>query len=83
MQQIENVVLVGEPTNQGPNYFAGTQQRHKLHHSGVSFMVSDWAFTSTWPEYETNAIRPEIFIPWTLEDVLALRDPVLEFVKSR
>ena len=75
---IEDVLLVGEPTSQPPNFFAGTST-HWLPHSNLSFEVSRVYFRIL-PEYLEETLRPDILIPMTFEDFINHRDPVLEAI---
>ena len=75
---IEDVLLVGEPTSQPPNFFAGTAT-HWLPNSNLAFEVSRVYF-GILPGYLDDRLRPDIFIPMTFEDFINHRDPVLEAV---
>ena len=80
-QYFEKVVLVGENANQPPNMFGGGASR-RLPNSDLSFRVST-QLTRSWPDYLYNVLQPDIFIPMTFEDYVNLRDPVLEYIKTR
>ena len=75
---IEDVLLVGEPTSQPPNFFAGTSP-YWLPHSNIAFEVSRVYF-GILPEYLKDTLTPDIFIPMTFEDFINHRDPVLEAI---
>ena len=79
-EYIDEVLLVGEPTSQPPNFFAAPST-YWLHNAGISFTVSSVHFHIL-PEYPGNALYPDIRIPMTFEDFKNGRDPVLEAVLS-
>lgn len=74
----ENAVLVGEPAGQPPDFF-GYALHYTLPNSGIGFRVSQ-AFSSMWPEYEADALLPDIYVYQTFEDYLNNRDTALETI---
>ena len=79
LSHIENVTIVGEPSGQPKNFFAGTGRA--LPNSGLWY-----GFSTNMRVYSNNEdiiLRPDIFIPLAIEDVIANRDPVLEFIQGR
>ena len=77
-EHIEDVLLVGEPTSQPSNFFAGTSV-HWLPNSNISFEVSRVYFRIL-PECSKDTLHPDIFIPKTFEDFVNIHDPVLEAI---
>ena len=75
---IKDVLLVGEPTSQPPNFFAGTST-YWLPNSNLSFEVSRVYFRIL-PDYLKDTLHPDILIPMTFEDFINHRDPVLEAI---
>ena len=78
---LENAMLVGEPAAQPPNFFAMDRIHATLPENGTTFMISrGWVYLR--PEYEDDVLRPDIYIPRTLEAFINNRDLVLEAIKS-
>ena len=75
---VDDVLLVGEPTGQPTNFFAGTST-HWLLNSNIQFEVSRVHFRIL-PECAEDTLHPDIFIPMTFKDFLNSRDPVLEAI---
>jgi hypothetical protein len=74
----ENSVLVGEPANQPPNFFANGIRR-TLNHSGSQIRVSD-TWYEIWPDYEYVTLMPEIYIPRPISDLMNEHDSVLRYI---
>lgn len=75
MQIVENAVLVGTPTGEPP-VLCGARETYTMPNSGHFFFVST-RYYDLWPGYEGNAIRPDITIYQTVEDVKNGVDTVL------
>ena len=75
---IEDVLLVGEPTGQPTNFFAGTSP-HWLPYSNIQFEVSRVYF-GILPECSKDSLYPDIFISMTFEDFINNHDPVLQAI---
>ena len=72
-------VFIGEPTGQGPNFYAGPQPI-TLPNSGVSCLVSSHYTQSSVAEDRSKWIAPDLHIPYTYQDFVSGRDPVMEAV---
>jgi len=80
MHNMQHLTIVGEPTGQAENFFFGGALG-SLPNSGMSYMVSRAMLVNS--NSRDVAIRPDIFIPLTINDIINNRDPVLEFIVSR
>ena len=76
IHSMENVTIIGEPTGQIDNMFAGDAST--LPNSRMRYNISHrmWAGSNS----DDIAIRPDVFIPLTIEDVMNNRDPVFGFI---
>jgi len=88
-----DVIFVGEPTG-SPEFFASHTMRIPFntqltnisdsHRTEDLLMIVATGFFIPPTSDRTNvALYPDYFIPLTIEDLIAGRDPVLEFIKSR
>ncbi|MCL2564677.1 MAG: S41 family peptidase [Defluviitaleaceae bacterium] len=80
MNRMENLTIAGEPSGQAENFFFGGNPGH-LPNSGLTFMVSRGMNVHS--NSTDAAIRPDVFIPLTIDDVINNRDPVLDFIWGR
>ena len=87
-QKIENAVLVGLPTGEPVNTFGPSSgstgigfggSYWVLPNSGYYFVVSDKLYVS-WPDYEDEALMPDIEVRPTIEDYRQGVDTILEAV---
>jgi hypothetical protein len=78
----DNVTLIGQPTSCPPNFFAGAAPDWTTPNSRLTFRISA-NLNVSWPEYEYDVLMPDILIEPTIEDFLAGRDVVMEYIKSR
>jgi len=77
---VEDAIIIGQPTALPPNFFANPTNR-SLPNTNAGFRVSTNYFLS-WPDYEYDALMPDIYIPHTIHDQINSRDAVLEFIKA-
>ena len=73
---MDNVTIVGEPSGQLKNFFVGPVGF--LPNSGIAYVVSRGTSMQSSSEYIT--LRPDIFIPLTIYDVINNLDPVMDFI---
>jgi len=78
-QHLDNLIIIGEPTGQPENFFAGDPGF--LPNSRVTFQVSNNMRVQS--NTEDIALRPDIFIPLTIADIISNSDPVLEYIRER
>jgi len=80
---LENVTIIGEPAAQPPNFFSGGGQRFNeiLPGQGAIYRVTREAIALR-PDYEGDALRPDVYIPQTLEAFINNRDLILDAVKA-
>ena len=76
---MENVIIVGESSGQQENFFSGITL--SMPNSGFRYRVSGAMHVQS-RSYDV-ALRPDIFTPLTINDVINNRDPVLEYVWAR
>jgi len=74
---MDNLTIIGEPAGQPENFLSG-DQRAFLPNSRLGFQVSN--AMSVQSNTADTALRPDIFIPLTIDDVINQRDPVLEYI---
>ena len=72
-----NVVFVGEPTGGSPNIYANPRPL-TLPNSGIVVNVSSEYYEFGGPDDHRDAIVPDIAATAGLDDLLAVRDPVLD-----
>lgn len=78
---VDKAVLVGTPAGQAPNFF-GNVTEYTMPKSGEAFCLgSDWC--ECWPDYEGEALMPDVLIEQTLEDYKNNVDAVLEYVREQ
>ncbi len=77
LQLQTQALFVGEPTGQGTIFYS-RPRLSKLPHSGLPFAISSYRNVAGLPFDNRKAIRPDIPVPYGLDDFLARRDPVLE-----
>ncbi len=77
LQQKVNATLIGEPTAQGPNFYASPRQL-VLPNSGIIIEYSKAYWESA--EGMAETIQPDIWVELASEDYFAGRDPVLDRV---
>lgn len=73
------IIVVGEPTGQGPVFFGGPQPV-ELPHSKQSFLISSHFTQADFECRRRNTIEPDIRVPYTHTDFLTGRDPAMEAV---
>jgi hypothetical protein len=73
------VIVVGEPTGQGPFFFGGPQPV-ELPHSKQQYLISSHFTQSDFDCRRRGTIEPDIRVPYTHEDFLAGRDPAMEAI---
>ncbi|MBQ7874537.1 MAG: hypothetical protein IJ306_05180 [Oscillospiraceae bacterium] len=78
-QHVDDIVLVGCPTGEPPNLFGVINGVSEFSGSGVYFQMGEYAVNS-WPDYEYDALMPDITIYQTIEDYKNGIDTVLEAV---
>lgn len=78
---LENVTLVGTPAGQPPNFFANAQV-YTLRKHDVSFSIST-NYTECDADFTGDALMPDVIVHQTLEDYIAGRDTVLEYVLTQ
>lgn len=77
LEQYTDVLFFGEPTGANPDTY-GDPKRIQLKNSGLDLRVSRLHW-STWRAFETRtATAPHFSPPYTIEDYMNGRDPVLE-----
>jgi C-terminal processing protease CtpA/Prc len=69
-------ILLGEPSGGNPNHF-GEVRVFTLPNAGLQVMYSTRRF-ETMPDYDRDALVPDLDYPITWEDLLAGRDPAVE-----
>lgn len=77
-QGVEDVVIVGTPAGQPPDFFTG-QAYETLPNSGLGFQISA-CYAVTWKDYEYDALMPDVTVYQTLEDYQLGVDTVLKYV---
>ncbi|MBN2184681.1 MAG: tetratricopeptide repeat protein [Candidatus Krumholzibacteriota bacterium] len=73
------VVIVGEPTGQGP-FFCGVPRTVALPNSGMELLVASQYNRCALINDSKNQIMPDIPVPYTAEDFLCDRDSAMEAV---
>jgi len=81
LQMQTNAVFIGEPTGQGPIFYAGPYLI-ELPHSRLVFAVSSHLSVSGLPFDKRNSIIPDIPVGYSSDDFITGRDPVLEAAQS-
>jgi len=79
INNIDNLIVIGTPSGQPPNFFSGpvgnlanTELRYQIAHGMTINSTS-----------EDVAIRPDIIIEATIEDIISGHDAVLAFIRGR
>jgi hypothetical protein len=80
--QIEGVTLIGEPAGQPPNFFASDPAIGRVHSHDLEYVCSR-LLHRTWPNYQYDALRPDIHVPHYFSDILSNHDAVLYYIKSK
>ena len=75
-----NVVILGTPAGCSENFLTTTIHRY-LPNSRLRFITSTGLHVVS--VCDDVALRPDVFIPLTIHDVINQRDPVLEYILSR
>ena len=77
--RMDNVTIIGEPTGQHDNFFFGGAVS-SLTNSRLRYQVS----SRMWVGSNSNdtALRPDVLIPLTINDIINQHDPVLEYIFS-
>jgi hypothetical protein len=78
-ERYTNALFVGEPTDSSPN-FVGEEYPITLPYSKLGANVSHIFWESSWPHDQRIWLAPDIYIPPTLADFRAGRDPALEAI---
>ncbi len=78
-QHVKDIIIVGCPTGEPPNLFGVIGGVSEFSGSGVYFQMGEYAVNS-WPDYEYDALMPDITIYQTIEDYKNGVDTVLEAV---
>jgi len=79
VRYVDDVVLIGEPAGQPPNFFVGFAIPN--HATTVHFAITnEWVYM--WPGYEHNAMMPDIFIQSLFYDFINGRDAVIEYIRA-
>lgn len=78
---VENVVIVGTPAGQPPNFFANAQV-YTLRKHDVSFTIST-NYTECVADFSGSALMPDVIIYQKLDDYMNGVDTVLEYVLSQ
>jgi len=76
---MNNVTIIGEPSGQLKNFFSGPVGA--LPNSQIAYIVSHGTNIQSESEYIT--LRPDIFIPLTIYDIISNNDPVMDFIWVR
>ena len=79
MHRVENAITIGEPTGQIDNILAS--HAGLLPNSRMRYNISLMMWVGS--DSEDIAIRPDVFIPLSIDDVINQRDPALEYIISR
>ena len=77
---MENVTIIGSPAGRAENYFAQPIGR-RLPNSRLYFSLSMGLHVNS--NSRDIALRPDVFMPLTIEDIINNRDPVLEYIRAR
>lgn len=81
--QFPDTVLVGTPAGQPPNFFASmNDEDYVLPNSGVLCRMPT-AFLCTMPDYEHDALMPDLIVYPTVRDYMLCIDTILEAVKAQ
>ena len=78
-QNVPDVILVGCPTAEYPNLFGVYNYSSEINSSGIYFQIGQY-YVKSWPDYEYDALMPDITIYQTIEDYKNGVDTVLEAV---
>ena len=75
---VDNLVLVGEPAGQPPNFF-GNVYSYNCFNKKVSFsLATDWIITMD--QYPYDALMPDVIVYQTIEDYKQKRDAIMQYV---
>jgi tetratricopeptide (TPR) repeat protein len=74
-------LFVGEPTGQGPNFYAGPTVV-TLPNSGIACLISSHYTQSSLAEDRSRWIAPDLPVPYTHNDYVTGRDPAVEAVMA-
>ncbi|MBQ7874536.1 MAG: hypothetical protein IJ306_05175 [Oscillospiraceae bacterium] len=79
-QQVEKTIIIGDPAAEGPNGIGyKLDGAYKTPNFGVYFSFGSY-YAKFWPDYEYDALMPDITIYQTIEDYKNGVDTVLEAV---
>lgn len=76
-QELENVVLVGSPAGQAPNFF-GAVERYTMPNTRTEFALA-WQWMKLWEDYEYDALMPDVLVEQTLQDYKEQKDAALMY----
>ena len=77
---MDNVTILGSPAGRSENFLTSTVSR-TLTNSRLLYLTSTGLHVIS--DCEDVAFRPDVFIPFTIYDVINQRDPVLEYILGR
>lgn len=76
-EKLDNVVLVGTPAGQPPNFLAGSSSYYELLNHDVYFTISS-SYFELGPGFEGDAVIPDILVYQNLEDYMKGIDTQLQ-----
>ena len=79
IHRMENAIIIGEPAGQIDNMFSGGA--NLLPNSRVRYNISSMMWAGS--DSEDVAIRPDVFIPLMIDDIISQHDPVLSYIFGR
>ncbi len=77
-QELDNVVLVGSPAGQAPNFF-GAVERYTMPNTRTEFALA-WQWWIGWEDYPYDALMPDVAVAQTLQDYKDRKDAALIYV---
>lgn len=78
-EKLDNVVLVGTPAGQPPNFFAGSTSVYELRKHEVYFAISK-TYLEMEMDFEGDAVMPDILVYQNLEDYMKGIDTQLQLI---
>lgn len=79
-EKLDNVVLVGTPAGQPPNFFAGSSSVYKLKKHDYYFTISASFYEMGGQDFEGDAVMPDIYLYQNLNDYIIGIDTQLQIV---
>jgi len=79
MNYAQNVTIIGEPTAGPKNFFSGSNRF--LPNSNLWYRISEGG--DIYSDCSDVAIRPDILIHLTIDNIINRRDPVLDFIRDQ